>query len=436
MPYSSKSTRQGAALPIESVAGQAPVPMCTQIDAWVDDAIAKTPVYDLHTHLYPPNFGKLMLWGIDELITYHYLIAENFRASDVSYEAFWAMDKRQQSDLIWKTLFLDHAPISESCRGVLTVLGKMGLDVAGRDLGSYREFCRSRTAEDYVDLVFKLANVHTCVMTNDALDPVERKIWLDRPQVDKRFKGVLRIDPLLQGWPKVADTLRGYGYNVGADMGAQSMKEIRRFLVEWVDRVGALYVAVSLTPDFHYPDDSACTRVIQEAILPVTREKNLPFAMMIGVNRMVNPNLRLAGDSVLKSDVTSLDHLCAGNPQNKFMTTMLSRENQHELAVTARKHRNLFLFGCWWFLNNPVLIEEMTRMRMELLGSSFTPQHSDARVLDQIIYKWSHSRSIIGKVLKDKFHDLAHTGWIATQQEVRGTVEALLSKNFADFLAK
>ena len=41
------------------------------------------------------------------------------------------------------------------------------------------------------------------------------------------------------------------------------------------------------------------------------------------------------------------------------------------------------LLGCWWFVNNPSLIDEITRMRMELLGTSFIPQHSDARILDQ-----------------------------------------------------
>jgi hypothetical protein len=124
------------------------------------------------------------------------------------------------------------------------------------------------------------------------------------------------------------------------------------------------------------------------------------------------------------------------NPKNKFMVTMLSRENQHELAVTARKHRNLFLFGCWWFLNNPSLIEEMTKMRMELLGTSFTPQHSDARVLDQLIYKWDHSRKVIAKVMKQKFSDLAQTGWKVTREEVDRTAREYLGANFESFLAR
>jgi hypothetical protein len=176
--------------------------------------------------------------------------------------------------------------------------------------------------------------------------------------------------------------------------------------------------------------------VLNEAVLPVARERKLPFALMIGVLRQVNPQLKLAGDAVAKSDIESLHRLCATNPQNKFMCTMLARENTHELAVAARKHRNLLVFGCWWFLNNPSLIEEMTRMRMELLGESFVPQHSDARVLDQIVYKWSHSRQMIAKVLADKYVDLAATGWKVTKQDIQRSAKNYLSGAFEDFLKR
>jgi hypothetical protein len=30
-------------------------------------------------------------------------------------------------------------------------------------------------------------------------------------------------------------------------------------------------------------------------------------------------------------------------------------------------------------------------MRLEMLGSAFTSQHSDSRVLEHLVYKWSHS---------------------------------------------
>ena len=76
----------------------------------VFDAVDSQSVTDIHTHLFSPPFGELLLWGIDELLTYHYLIAEVFRKSDVSYQQFWAMTKAEQADLIWQTLFIENSP--------------------------------------------------------------------------------------------------------------------------------------------------------------------------------------------------------------------------------------------------------------------------------------------------------------------------------------
>ncbi len=404
------------------------------IGQWVDQAVATTAVYDLHTHLYPPNFGRYMLYGIDELLNYHYLIAETIRASDVAYDAFWGMSQARQAELIWTTLFVDRAPISEACRGVVTVLNKLGLDAGAKDLSSYRDWFKSQSPEAFTDKVLELANVKTVVMTNDPLDPAERDIWLSGVKPDPRFKAVLRIDPILLGWPGVAEPLKALDYAVSPDLGGKTMPELRRFLSEWADRMNPIYCACSLPPTWRYPDQSPTTRVLDEVVLPFARERNLPFAMMIGVTRQVNPRLKMAGDSLGKSDITSLERICATNAGNKFMCTMLSRENQHELAVTARKQRNLMVFGCWWFTNIPSVIEEITRMRLELLGTSFIPQHSDARVLDQILYKWDHSRAIIANVMKEKFNDLAATGWPVSQGEVQKTAEAFLSRNFENFL--
>lgn len=406
------------------------------IGTWVDEAMRATAVYDLHTHLYPANFGPLVLWGIDELLTYHYLIGETIRATALPYERFWAMSQSQQADFIWRTLFVERAPISEACRGVITVLNRLGLDPNAKNLGAYRAYFRGITPGDYIDTVFRQANAKTVVMTNDPLDRTEREIWLKNPERDPRFKAVLRIDPLLLGWPGVADTLGAIGYKASADLGASSLAEIPRFLTEWIDRIGALYVAVSLPPSWRYPQNDATTKVLNEAILPVCRERNLPFAMMIGVTRQANPLLRLAGDSLSMVDISSLERVCAAHPKNKFMCTVLARENQHALAVAGRLFPNLFVFGCWWYVNNPSLVEEITRMRMELLGPSFTPQHSDCRVLDQLIYKWDHSRQIIGKVLKDKFADVAASGWNVTREQVDGTVRGYLAENFERFLAR
>lgn len=407
----------------------------TSIPSMVGAAVDSVQITDIHTHLFSPAFGDLLLWGIDEVLTYHYLVAEFFRVSDMPYDQFWALSKQQQADAIWRALFIERSPLSEACRGVVTVLNALGLDITTRALNEYRAWYAAQKVDSFIDVVFKAAGLKSVVMTNDPFDPVERPVWEQQAAIDPRFHAALRIDPMLNDWPNASEKLKGWGYAVDTALSETAQKEIRRFLSEWITRMKALYMAVSLPPDFAFPEDSARAKLIEACVLPVAREHNIPFAVMIGVKRQVNPALKLAGDGVDKADVGALERLCAQFPQNKFMATFLSRENQHTLSVTTRKFRNLLVFGCWWFLNNPSFIREMTRMRMELLGPSFIPQHSDARVLDQVIYKWTHSRAIIKEVLSEKYADLAASGWQVTQEEIQRDAEMLLGGNFWSLLA-
>jgi hypothetical protein len=392
-------------------------------------------VTDIHTHLFSPAFGGLLVWGIDDLITYHYLIAETFRKAQISYERYWALSKTEQADLIWQTLFIENSPISEACRGIITTLNELGLDVKSRDLQSYRDYFASMNVEDYVEVVFELAQVKEVVMTNDPFDPIERPVWLSDLTGDPRFHAALRMDALLNTYHETGcEQLSAWSYNVDPMLSETALGEIRRFLEDWIRRIQPKYMAVSLPPDFQFPEDSARGKIIEMCILPVSREFNVPFALMIGVKRAVNPQLGLAGDGMGKADLASLEHLLCKHPDNKFLATLLSRENQHELCVLGRKFRNLMIFGCWWFMNNPSIIEEITRERIELLGLSVIPQHSDARILDQLIYKWKHSRQIVADILVEKYQDLLDSGWALTQAEIERDVAGLFGGNFHRFV--
>ncbi len=404
----------------------------------VHKIILDTPVFDVHTHLCPPAFAELFLWGIDDLLTYHYLVAEAFRQSDVPYEKFWAMSKTEQADLIWDELFIKHSPISEACRGVLTTLSMLGLDVKKRDLPAIRKWFAKQDPDDYLNRCMELANVKTICMTNSPFDDLERPIWEKGYKGDSRFAPALRIDPFLLNWPQTSVSLKNWGYDVSADLNQKTLSEVRRFLSDWTKKIGAHYVMVSLPPDFRFPaergpKESDCVRLIEHAVLPHCREFNIPFALMPGVKRSINPQLKLAGDGVGLSDLQPLATLCAQFPENKFTVTILSRENQFELTVLARKFRNLHVFGCWWFNNNPSIIDQLTRMRIEMLGLSFTPQHSDARVLDQLIYKWSHTREVLSWVLMEKYDDLVYSGWHPTEAEIKRDVADLFGGAFEKF---
>lgn len=346
-------------------------PDAIDLHAAVGQAVGEAPITDLHTHLFAPEFGKMNLWGIDELLTYHYLIAESLRADpSLSPEQFFALSKTQQADFVWKTLFVDRAPLSEATAGVLTVLNAFGLETESTELQEAREFFADQNPRAHLNRVLDLAGVQSLVMTNDPTDPVERAIWESGVEPDPRFHTALRVDRMTD-----------------ADEAT---------LQKWVDIMKPRYMAISLTE----------VTALPEAFLAICRKNNLPFAIMLGVRRAINPRLGPAGDGVVTANLSLLEDLVRKNPDIRFLVTTLARENAHGLCVAARKFPNLLPFGCWWFMNNPSLVEEQTLMRLEMLGPTFVPQHSDARVLEQLIYKWTHSRRSIANALTKRFSDM------------------------------
>ncbi len=68
-----------------------------------------------HPHpLYDPR-SDLLLWGIDDLLVYHYLVAESIRYLDIRSRISEAAQGRAgRRD--WNQLFIEHSPVSEACQ--------------------------------------------------------------------------------------------------------------------------------------------------------------------------------------------------------------------------------------------------------------------------------------------------------------------------------
>src|SRR5947208_12987720 len=110
---------------LEETTGQSGLDLAVpsdQLRRVVEEEFQNTPIIDVHTHLFMPSLGRLGLWGIDELVTYHYLEAELFRSCTITPDEYWRLNKTQQADLIWRSLFVENPPVSEATRGVVAVL--------------------------------------------------------------------------------------------------------------------------------------------------------------------------------------------------------------------------------------------------------------------------------------------------------------------------
>ena len=121
----------------------------------VELAVYRTPAIDVHTHVHPPEFNGLYLSGIDDLLTYHYLIAETLRSSDLTHACFWRMSKSERADFVWKTLFVDSTPLSEAARGIITILSAFNLDTRAPNLDEARAFFNAQKADAHLDRVLR-----------------------------------------------------------------------------------------------------------------------------------------------------------------------------------------------------------------------------------------------------------------------------------------
>jgi len=400
----------------------------------VQDVVSTAPVIDIHTHLFPPEFEGLFLQGIDDLLNYHYLIAEFFRSTDLSHTAFWKLSKTERADLVWRLMFVENTPLSEAACGIVTILEAFGLNARAKCLGEARAFFSSQNRHEHFDRVLEMANVSDVVMTNDPFNEREMNVWNSGQHLDTRFHAALRLDRLLNEWPESMPQLAQRGLRLDAELSDSTISELRRFLDECIQSMKPLYMGLSLPPDFKFPDSNARDRLLREVVLPAARDHSVPLALMMGVRRGVNPALKAAGDGVGRADITALERMCAGNPNARFLATVLARENQHELCVSARKFNNLMPFGCWWFVNNPSIVSEITRQRLEMLGPSFIPQHSDACVLEHLISKWSQSRRVIGEALDERYAQLLQAGRAVTKAEIMRDVNRMFAGNFRDWV--
>jgi len=177
--------------------------------------------------------------------------------------------------------------------------------------------------------------------------------------------------------------------------------------------------------------------LLEKVLIPIARERSLPIAIKVGAHRAVNPDLRAGGDGLATApDLNDLRRLLARYPDVKWLATFLSRTSQQEACVLANKFKNLHLYGCWWYCNNPSIIREITAMRLEMLGLAFTAQHSDARVLEQLIYKWAHARKEIADTVCESFRKLASSGWRPSEAEIQRDVRRLMGGAYEEFMLK
>jgi len=75
------------------------------------------------------------------------------------------------------------------------------------------------------------------------------------------------------------------------------------------------------------------------------------------------------------------------------------------------------------------MIEEITKLRIETLGTSFIYQHSDARIWEHLISKWHHSKEVAYKVLLETYSAMERNGYSVSIDAMKKDIDLLFSQN-------
>ena len=387
--------------------------------------INNTEIFDIHTHLFPSSFKTHYLSGIGEVLNYHYLIAELLTSTNITPNAFYDLNNKDRAKKIWEELFIKQTPVSEACKGVLTILSSFEIDYSSKSFDQINTEYLELNLSDQ-DILHR-SKISSLVMTNNPFDLEEWKLFEKKDWNSDVYLASLRLDDILLDPNKCIQTAKN---KIQDNLNERDL--IIKYLDTAYEQSNPVYAAISLNKD---QLSTLIENKIFSYILEWLKLKNLPLSLLLGVKRQVNKEFLLAGDGIDRVDLSYLSKLCNKYPKNKFLCSCLSLNDQHELTVLGRKHSNMRIFGFWWFMNQPTLIEMIMNLRIELLGFNFIPQHSDARVTDQLIYKWSHFKVILNKILFSHYSELVLRGFKISEEKIITDVNKLLSKNALDFIS-
>jgi hypothetical protein len=151
---------------------------------------------------------------------------------------------------------------------------------------------------------------------------------------------------------------------------------------------------------------SAMARWMFWTITQQCETHQLPFDLMIGVNRRVYPNGVFQGQDLYDSRVSLIQYqeLFNAFPTVTFPVSVLASVTNQELASYAWIFPNVITHGHWWYSNTPTFIEHDTVARLEAVPQ--TKQigyYSDMYKLEFALPKFRMYKRILSKVLAERY---------------------------------
>lgn len=162
---------------------------------------------------------------------------------------------------------------------------------------------------------------------------------------------------------------------------------------------------------------------------------NLPFDLMIGVNRKVYEAGVFQGQDLYDKRTSLIQYRQLFNsfPTVTFPISVLTHTSNQELVSYAWIFPNVIANGHWWYSNTPAYIEHDCRSRLTAIPQSkYVGYYSDMYKLEFALPKFRMYRKILAKVLAEDF--VIANSWSERRalelgkRVLRGNVESIFGK--------
>ena len=334
-------------------------------------------------------------------------------------ELFDFQDPVDQSN--WESLYDHSAELMQGENWAETVLEKSGLDGVFLT-NDFDDSLQGFDNEKYIP----------CLRTDDLV------FHLNKPEVQERFNKVGTVD--LSNAASIRST-------------------IGRLFEHFVSN-GAKACAISLPPDFaprkvpetrankaiagllgdgleaSESDKRAAANFTFWTLAEFCEEFELPFDLMIGVNRSVYVDGVFQGQDLYDSRVSLIQYkeLFNAFPEVKFPISVLASVTNQELVSYSWIFPNVYCNGHWWYSNTPRFIEMDAAARLEAVPrTKQVGYYSDMYKLEFALPKFNMYKRILSRILAERF--VIDRGWSEEQaielgkENLRGNVESIFMQN-------
>lgn len=359
--------------------------------------ICRIPLLDPHSHVDP---HRPVSQHLDDILGYHYYteLAHSAGMNQAPLKPDVPPRERVRAILGYMDRYDNTAQYAWFLDIARSYLGFTGDCITAADTDSLCDAAeRVFRQPDWEAQVFQKSNLEKIFLTNEFDDPLT---GFDMA----RYVPCLRTDALVFHL-KQPDVKKRLEAATGLEVG--DLPALRKALSKLFDHFtskGARACAISLPPDFAPtgPDVNPAFWMLAE----LCREFQLPFDLMIGVNRNIYRGGVHQGRDLFDQRCSLLQYqeLFNAFPEVTFCVSVLSSGMNQELVSHAWIFPNVVACGHWWYSNIPAYIEGDLRARLQAVPK--TKQigyYSDAYKLEFVLPKYNMYRRVLAETLSADF---------------------------------